>query len=99
MVGQLKTPLDGRPAAPRSVIRELSRIPSVGPSIASDLYRIGIRQVADLRGRNAERLYAALCRDAGQHVDRCVLYVFRCAVYFAEEDRPDPALLKWWRWK
>lgn len=86
-------------AAPVSVIRELSQIPGVGPSIASDLYRLGIRQVAELRGRDPEALYAELCERAGEHVDRCVLYVFRCAVYFASEGRPDPELLKWWNWK
>ena len=68
-----------------SALAELSRIPGVGPSIASDLYLLGIRQVADLRGRNPELLYSELCREMGQHVDRCVLYTFRCAVYFASE--------------
>ncbi|MGA3073400.1 MAG: helix-hairpin-helix domain-containing protein, partial [Bryobacteraceae bacterium] len=29
----------------------------------------------------------------------CVLYVFRCAVYFASEAEHDPELLKWWNWK
>lgn len=28
-------------------------------------------------------------------VDRCMLYVFRCAVYYEH----DPELLKWWNWK
>jgi hypothetical protein len=80
-------------------IIDLSRIPGVGPSIASDLYLLGIRQVADLRGRDPEFLYSELCREMGQHVDRCVLYVFRCAVYFASESKHDPELLKWWNWK
>jgi len=84
---------------PRSAIAELSRIPGVGPSIAADLYSLGIREVAELRGRNAESLYADLCREVGAHVDRCALYVFRCAVYFASESKPDPELLKWWNWK
>ena len=86
-------------AAPVSVIRELSQIPGVGPSIASDLYRLGIHEVAELRGRDPEALYVGLCERAGQKVDRCLLYVFRCAVYFASEERPDPELLKWWNWK
>ena len=34
----------------------------------------------------------------GQHQDRCVLYVFRCAVYFATEPAPEPERLKWWNW-
>jgi hypothetical protein len=84
---------------PASVIAGLSRIPGVGPSIAADLYSLGIREVAELRGRNAESLYAELCREVGTHVDRCALYVFRCAVYFASEPEPDPELLKWWNWK
>jgi hypothetical protein len=85
--------------APATAIANLSRIPGVGPSIASDLYRLGIRDVAELRGRDPESLYAELCREAGQHVDRCVLYVFRCAVYYASELAHDPALLKWWNWQ
>lgn len=31
--------------------------------------------------------------------DRCVLYVFRCAVYFAEHEQPEAEKLKWWYWK
>lgn len=31
--------------------------------------------------------------------DRCVLYVFRCAVYYAEQEQHDPEKLKWWYWK
>jgi hypothetical protein len=82
-----------------SALAELTRIPGVGPSIAGDLYLLGIRQVADLRGRDPELLYSKLCREMGQHVDRCVLYTFRCAVYFASESKPDLELLKWWNWK
>jgi hypothetical protein len=88
-----------RRTAPTTVIAELSRIPGVGPSIASDLYLLGVREVAELRGRDPESLYAELCREAGRRVDRCVLYAFRCAVYFASEAEPDPEMLKWWNWK
>jgi hypothetical protein len=28
-----------------------------------------------------------------------VLYVFRCAVYYASHEVHDPELLKWWNWK
>ncbi len=78
---------------------DLQRIPGVGPSLESSLHRVGIQAVADLRGRDPERLYSELCRHVGAPVDRCVLYVFRCAVYFASESRHDPELLKWWNWK
>jgi hypothetical protein len=88
-----------RRSAPKSAIAKLSQIPGVGPSIAADLCLLGIRDVAELRGRNPGSLYSDLCREVGRQVDRCVLYVFRCAVYFASEAKPDPELLKWWNWK
>ena len=94
MVGQVK-----ERQAPKAAVDELSRVPGVGPSIAADLYRLGIREIAELRDRNPETLYNELCRREGQHVDRCVLYVFRCAIYYASETRHDPELLKWWNWK
>jgi len=55
--------------------------------------------VAQLKKKNPETLYRRLERQAGEHMDRCVLYVFRCAVYYAETKRPNPELLKWWNWK
>ena len=76
----------------------LQEIPGVGPSIAADLRALGIRSVAQLRGRNPERLYQRLSDLQGPQ-DPCVLYVFRCAVYYASPPRPKPELLKWWNWK
>lgn len=80
-------------------MKELRTIPGVGPSIARDLYELGIRSVADLRGRDPERLYRRRCEQQGQPIDRCLLYVFRCAVYYAETPRPKPERLLWWNWK
>ena len=86
--------------APAShALKDLQRIPGVGPAIAADLLGLGIASVDALRGQDPERLYQRLCEQAGRHVDRCVLYVFRCAVYFAENTVHDPELLKWWHWK
>jgi hypothetical protein len=28
-----------------------------------------------------------------------MLYVLRCAVYYASTDDPNPERLKWWNWK
>lgn len=80
-------------------IKDLQIIPGVGKSIAGDLIDIGINNVADLRNRSPEALYESLIALRGRHIDRCVLYVFRCAVFFATEKEHDPALLKWWNWK
>ena len=78
---------------------ELQEIPGVGPALARDLRLIGVEKVADLRGRDPERLYAKLEERVGHHVDRCVLYVFRSSVYFAAQSRPELELTKWWNWK
>ncbi len=77
----------------------LEEIPGVGPSIAADLQRLGYERVPQLRGEDPERIYAELVRLEGRPVDRCLLYVFRCAVYYASETRHDPEKLKWWTWK
>lgn len=78
---------------------ELLWLPAVGPSIAADLRRLGVRSVKDLARRDPERLYARLCEITGERQDPCVLYTFRCAVYAARTPRPQAELLKWWNWK
>ncbi len=87
------------PASRRRTSDELQEIPGIGPSLARDLRELGVRQVADLRRRDPERLYAELGRRRGVRQDPCVLYTFRCAAYYARTTRPNPELLKWWNWK
>ena len=77
----------------------LQVIPGIGPSIARDLQDLGVEAVADLEGRNPVELYERLGAIRGVRQDPCVLYVFRCAVYYAGHRRHDPELLKWWNWK
>ena len=79
--------------------KELEQIPGVGPKLAAKLHDLGISSVAELKGRSAEDLYERLILLKGRHIDPCVLYVFRGAVYFASHDEYDPELLKWWNWK
>lgn len=78
---------------------DLQTIPGVGPSIAQDLLDVGFRRVSDLRRKNPEAIYEAVCALRGQPQDRCLLYVFRCAVYYASTRQRDPEKLKWWNWK
>lgn len=77
----------------------LQSIPGVGPGIEKDLVDLGYSRVADLRDADPESMYDALCRIRGTRVDRCILYVFRCAVYYASGPAHDPERLKWWYWK
>ena len=85
--------------AKEAALREFRQIPGVGKSIAVDLWDLGMRRIADMRGQDAEDLYQRLCLLQGTKVDRCMLYVLRCAVYYASSEQHDPALLKWWNWK
>jgi predicted flap endonuclease-1-like 5' DNA nuclease len=78
---------------------ELQAIPGVGPSIAQDLREIGVTKVAQLKGADPEKLYRRSNDRKGVVQDRCLLYVFRCAVYYASHPTPEPEKLKWWNWK
>jgi hypothetical protein len=77
---------------------ELREIPGVGPETERDLLALGITHRDQLVGRDPEALFARLAQHQGGTTDRCNLYVYRCAVYWAEGGR-DPELLRWWRWK
>jgi hypothetical protein len=79
--------------------KKLQTIPGVGPSIARDLVDLGYSSVSSLKGADPESMYQRLYELRGAHIDRCVLYEFRCAVYFASSGTYDPKLLKWWNWK
>lgn len=83
----------------KASLKELQTIPGVGKAVSQDLVSLGICHVADLKGKNPQDLYDQLCALQGQPIDRCMLYVLRCAVYFAETKHPDPEKLLWWNWK
>ncbi len=82
-------------------LKALRIIPGIGKSISEDLWNIGIRKVDYLKGKDPEKLYDLSNKFAGAIQDRCLLYVFRCAVYFAEtpDKKRDKEKLKWWNWK
>ena len=83
----------------REILKGLQIIPGIGKSIAEDLYNIGIRQVSDLKDGDPQKIFEQSNMYVGTVQDRCLLYVFRCSVYFASTKNPDPHLLKWWNWK
>lgn len=87
--------------ADSKMIGELMVIPGVGRSIAHDLRNIGIKGIRDLKDQDPEHLYEMVNRFEGVRQDRCLLYVLRCAVYFASTpaEEHDPEKLKWWAWK
>lgn len=79
--------------------QDLKIIPGVGKDMEQHFFDAEIRTVDDLKGKNAEELYEKACAAKGCMIDRCVLYVFRLAVYFAENENHKAEKLKWWNWK
>ena len=77
----------------------LRQIPGVGPKTEADLIRLGYLTVESLVGADPEQLYLCDCQERGVQIDRCQLYVYRCAVYYANTADPNPELLKWWKWQ
>lgn len=85
---------------PRAPVKDpLTALPGVGPKLAAKLRLLGYKKPQALADQDPEAMYARLMEHLGMHVDRCVLYVFRCAVYAAGNNNPDPELAKWWNWK
>jgi hypothetical protein len=83
----------------KEILKELQIIPGVGKSIATDLYLLDIRKVSDLKNKNPQKMYDAMTTLTGAQHDRCLLYVFRCAVYFASTKKHEKKKLDWWYWK
>lgn len=80
-------------------LKDIQRAPGIGKSLAADLYAIGVRSLDDLKTKDPQKLYEASNKLALVVQDPCVLYAFRCAVYFARTPNPEPELTKWWHWK
>ncbi len=78
---------------------DLKVIPGIGKNMERHLKAVGIHCVEDLAGKDPEKIYAQDCIAQNAQVDRCALYVYRMAVYYANNEERDPALLKWWLWK
>ena len=83
----------------KTAIKDLTQIPGIGKSLATDLINIGINSIAELKGKDPELLFDQSNTFVGIVQDRCVLYIFRCAVYYVTHSVHEPELLKWWNWK
>jgi len=70
----------------------LEDLPNVGPAIAADFRRIGIRTPRALAGRDPYALYEALNRATGTRHDPCVLDTFIAVVRFMDGAPARP----WW---
>ncbi len=77
---------------------DVKTIPGIGKNMELHLRDIGYDSVESLVGQTPEIMYQKECIQHGGQMDRCVLYAYRCAVYYAEGGR-EPEKLKWWNWK
>lgn len=79
---------------------DLQRIPGIGKKMEQHLIKAGFPDIASLKGHNPEDIYHRDCIEQGMQVDRCVLYCYRLAVYFANNDgQLPPGKKNWWDWK
>lgn len=70
--------------------RRVIELRSVGPATAKDLALLGITTVAELVDREADELYAELCRVTGVRHDPCCQDVFAAAIAQARDpDLPE----------
>lgn len=81
------------------VLKQFQTIPGIGKILSQDLKDLGYQSINQLKNENPETMYLNLITLRGRHIDRCVLYIFRCAVYFVSNSSHEPRLLKWWNWK
>lgn len=83
----------------QKVLKQFQIMPGIGKACSLDLWNIGLRKIEDLKGKNPTVLYNKLNTVTGLTHDICMLYTFRCAVYYATEKQHDPEKLNWWYWK
>ena len=79
---------------------DLTKIPGIGERMAKHLILAGYPDIVSLKGQSPDDIYAKDCITQGFVVDRCALYSYRLAVYFADNDGALPADKQNWRdWK
>jgi hypothetical protein len=81
-------------AASAAECETLEQLPNIGPALAADLRRIGIRHPRELQGKDASVLYQNLCAATGQRQDPCVLDTFMAAADFMGGAPAAP----WWHY-
>jgi hypothetical protein len=76
----------------RAALRRLREVPNVGPATAGDLLRLGVTDIAQLRDRDPDDLYEALCAIDGVRHDPCARDVFAALCAYARGEGARP----WW---
>jgi hypothetical protein len=79
---------------------ELEQIPGIGQNMAEHLIKAGFPTIDSLKGQEPDEVYLRDCAAQGCEVDRCALYVYRLAVFYADHNGGlPPDKQNWWDWK
>ena len=81
---------------------ELTKIPGIGAKMAQHLINAGYPTIESLKGQDPEEIYAkhSLPQGPGNMSCKCVLYCYRLAVHYADNDgRLPPDKQNWGDWK
>lgn len=78
----------------------LTKISGIGNNMAEHLIKAGYPEIESLKGKNSDDIYREDCLAQGVEVDRCALYCYRLAVYYADHNGKLPeGKENWWNWK
>ena len=91
--------MKSQPTEKEIILKQFQILPSIGKAGALDLWNMGFRNINELKGQNPIELYERLNYITGMKHDICMLYTFRCIVYFVSEKEHEPHKLNWWYWK
>lgn len=78
--------------------RELNDLISVGPATLNDFKILKIKNLAQLRKADENKLYQKLCKLTKSQHDPCVIDVFRCAIEQAKDPNLAKAKCQWFYW-
>lgn len=78
--------------------RRLKDLRGIGKKMLRDFEKLGIRSVAELKSRDAQKLYDRMCKLTGTRQDPCVLDTYRCAIEQARNPSLPPEQTDWWYW-
>lgn len=72
--------------------KRLVDIPNIGPAMVRDFEMLGVKKPADLKSKDAFKLYRKMCGISGVRQDPCVLDTYIAAIDFMNGAPARP----WW---
>ncbi|MDB4991890.1 MAG: hypothetical protein JWL75_135 [Parcubacteria group bacterium] len=73
-------------------VQKFIDIPNIGPRMADDFQKLGLKAPHDLAGKDPFTLYQKMCRVSGARQDPCVLDTYMAAIDFMNGAKPK----MWW---